>query len=94
MSDSLQWRSGLAQATSMIGCKRMPRLRNVKQDEAAKAFIRLGGEDRGTKKNYRMIRMPNGSLLQLPSGTLKIGLLTSQMRRAGLTVDQFEEALR
>lgn len=71
----------------------MPRLRNVRQDEAAKVFIRLGGVDRGTKKNYRMIRMPNGSLIQLPSGTLKYGLLSAQIKRAGLTVEEFEEAL-
>lgn len=71
----------------------MPQLRNVRQADAAKAFIKLGGQDRGTKKNYRMIRMPNGTLIELPSGTLKIGLLISQIRRAGLTTAEFEEAL-
>ncbi|MEX1022085.1 MAG: hypothetical protein WD058_02950 [Dehalococcoidia bacterium] len=40
-----------------------------------------------------MIRMPNGSLIQLPSGTLKYGLLSAQIKRAGLTVEEFEEAL-
>ena len=69
----------------------MPGLSNVSQERAARAFIRLGGEDRQTKKNYRMIRMPNGTLLVLPSGTLKRGLLLAQI--AGLTPEQFEEAL-
>lgn len=63
------------------------------QDAAAGAFLRLGGEDRRTKKNYRMIRMPNGQLIVLPSGILKTGLLRSQIRRAGFTEDQFKEAL-
>ena len=44
-------------------------------------------------KNYRMIRMPNGRLIELPTGTLKIGLLIAQIRRAGLTTEEFEEAL-
>ena len=70
-----------------------PELCGVRQAEAARAFIRLGGEDRATKKNYRMIRMPNGQLIELPSGILKTGLLRSQIRRAGLTVEQFMEAL-
>jgi hypothetical protein len=71
----------------------MPRLRNVRQAEAARAFIRLGGLDRGTKKNYRMISMPNGTLIELPSGVLKVGLLRAQIRRAGLTIEEFEESL-
>jgi hypothetical protein len=44
----------------------MPELRNIRQNEAAKAFLRLGGVERRTKKNYRMIRMPNGQLIVLP----------------------------
>ena len=71
----------------------MPELRNVKQEDAAKAFVTLGGEDRQTKKNYRMIRMPNGELIELPTGVLKVGLLMKAIRRAGHTVDEFKEAL-
>ena len=72
----------------------MGRFRNVRQADAARAFIKLGGEDRFTRKNYRMIRMPNGNLVVLPSGVLKVGLLISQIRHAGLSEDEFEEALR
>jgi hypothetical protein len=68
-------------------------LRNVRQEEAARVFVRLGGERRRTKKNYAMITMPNGALIELPSGILKVGLLRAQIRRAGLTVEQFEKEL-
>jgi hypothetical protein len=71
----------------------MPGLRNVKQAEAVRAFVRLGGLERPSKKNYRMVTMPNGALLAIPTGTLKIGLLHRLIRRAGATVPAFEEVL-
>ena len=71
----------------------MPSLRDVPQAKAARAFLALGGVDRSSTKNYRMIKLPNGALIQLPSGTLKIGLLAAQIRRAGLTVEEFRGAL-
>jgi hypothetical protein len=72
----------------------MGQLRNVRQREAARVFISVfGGKERPTKKNYVMITMPNGALLELPGGVLKVGLLRSQIRRAGLTVEQFEKEL-
>jgi len=37
--------------------------------------------------------MPNGKLVSLPSGKLKVGLLESQIKRAGLTVNEFLNAL-
>ena len=70
-----------------------PRLRNVRQDQAVRAFERLGGRERASKKNYRMVTMPNGGLLAIPSGTLKIGTLTALLRHAGITPEEFEEAL-
>ncbi len=73
--------SGAAQAGRYRTRGRMGRFRNVRQADAARVFIRMGGEDRSTKKNYRMIRMPNGNLI-------------SQIRHAGLTEDEFEEVLR
>ena len=72
----------------------MPGLRNVKQAEAVRAFVRLGGLERPSKKNYRMVTMPNGALLAIPTGTLKVGLLHRLIRRAGATVEEFEEVLR
>ena len=72
----------------------MPGLRNVRQGEAVRAFVRLGGVERPSKNNYRMVTMPNGALLAIPTGTLEIGLLHRLIRRAGLTVAEFEEVLR
>ncbi len=72
----------------------MPGLRNIRQDQAVAAFLRLGGVERATKKNYRMVTMPNGGLLAIPSGELKIGTLRTLIRHAGLTVAEFEEAVR
>ncbi len=40
-----------------------------------------------------MVTMPNGTLLSIPSGTLKVGLLRKLMRLAEVSVDEFEEAL-
>ncbi len=71
----------------------MPGLRNVKQEEAVRAFVRLGGRERASKKNYRMVTMPNGALIAIPTGTLKIGLLHRLIRRAGATAQEFEEVL-
>lgn len=71
----------------------MPSLRNVRQSEAVRVFLALGGQERGTKKNYRMVTMPNGALLSIPSGTLKRGLLQRLIRDADLTVEQFERTL-
>ncbi len=71
----------------------MPGLRNVKQDEAVRAFVHLGGRERASKKNYRMVTMPNGALLAIPTGTLKIGLLHRLIRRAGATAQEFEEVM-
>lgn len=70
----------------------MPPLRNISQDRAVKTFKRLGGSERGTKKNYRMVTMPNGALLSIPGGTLKVGLLRKLIRQAGVTTDTFEKA--
>ena len=62
----------------------MPSLRNVRQGEAVRVFVALGGQERRTKKNYRMVTMPNG-VLAIPSGTLKRGLLQRLIRDADLT---------
>ena len=71
----------------------MPSLRDVRQSEAVRVFLALGGQERGSKKNHRMVTMPNGALLSIPSGTLKRGLLQRLIRDADLTVEQFERTL-
>jgi hypothetical protein len=37
--------------------------------------------------------MPNGHIVSLPTGVIKTGILSSEIKKSGLTVDQFEELL-
>jgi len=66
---------------------------DVRQREAARAFIRAGGMDRGQRSGHWVIKMPNGKRVSLPTGVLKVGLLRAQIRVAGLTEDEFLELL-
>jgi predicted RNA binding protein YcfA (HicA-like mRNA interferase family) len=61
----------------------------VNQDRAVKAFERAGGQLKKTKRGHAVLKMPNGRLVSLPSGILKKGLLTQQIKVGGLTVDEF-----
>ena len=71
----------------------MPPFRNVNQDDAVKAFCRLGGvERRGGKGSHKKVEL-NGATLIIPQGILKIGLLKSLIRSAGISEEQFQEAL-
>lgn len=67
-------------------------LRNVRQAEAVRAFVRLGGVERTGKGSHRVINM-NGRNLSVPSGILKVGLLNNLIRIAGVTQQQFLDAL-
>jgi predicted RNA binding protein YcfA (HicA-like mRNA interferase family) len=65
-------------------------LRSVSGKEAIKAFIKAGGVVRRGKGDHVNIKMPNGQLITIPiSGDLKIGLLKSAIRKAGLDDDEF-----
>jgi len=68
-------------------------LTNVRQGEAGRAFIKAGGEDKGSPSGHWIIKMPNGNRLSLPSGVLKIGLLKAQIKAAGLSEEEFLELL-
>lgn len=48
-------------------------LTNVRQEEAARVFVRAGGEDKGQRHGHRIIKMPNGMHLSLPTGILREG---------------------
>ncbi len=67
--------------------------RDIKQDEAIRAFVRAGAVERKAKRGHRALRAANGALLSLPSGTLKVGLLEKQIKRAGMTIQEFLELL-
>jgi hypothetical protein len=68
-------------------------LTNVRKAEAGRAFIKAGGEDKGSPAGHWIIKMPNGRRLSLPSGILKVGLLKAQIKAAGLSEDEFLELL-
>ena len=72
----------------------MPPLRNVSQDDAVKAFCRLGGVEKrgGGKGSHKKVEL-NGVTLIIPGGTIKIGVLKGILRRAGVSQSQFQEAL-
>ncbi len=72
----------------------MPPFRNVNQNDAVKAFCRLGGvEIRGRGKGSHKKVELNGATLIIPKGILKIGLLKSLIKTAGISEEQFQEAL-
>jgi hypothetical protein len=37
--------------------------------------------------------MPNGTIISLPQGILKQGLLEAEIRKSGLTIEEFMELL-
>ena len=37
--------------------------------------------------------MPNGHIVSLPTGVIKVGLLQSEVRKSGLTMERFLELL-
>jgi len=68
--------------------------RDLKSEEAIKAFERAGGKSRQGKGDHVNIKMPNAQLLTIPGGTLKVGLLQAAIRKSGLTVEEFLDLLR
>lgn len=69
-------------------------LRGIRGDEAIRAFVRAGGVQRKGKGDHVNIKMPNGQLVTIPGqAELKIGLLKSAIRKAGLTEEEFVELL-
>ena len=69
-------------------------LHNIKGKEAIKAFVRFGGIERGGKGDHVNIKMPNSIIVTIPGNkVIKIGLLKSAIKKAGLTEEQFLELL-
>jgi predicted RNA binding protein YcfA (HicA-like mRNA interferase family) len=70
------------------------KLRNIKGKEAIKALVRAGGIEKPGKGDHINVKMPNGMIITIPGNKeLKIGLLKSAIRKAGLTEEQFLEFL-
>ena len=65
-------------------------LHNIKGKEAIKVFVHFGGVERGGKGDHVNIKMPNGIIITIPGNkVIKIGLLKSAIKKAGLTEEQF-----
>ena len=56
-------------------------------------YIRAAGEDKGQASGHRVIKMPNGRRISLPTGVLKEGLLRAEIKAAGLAAEEFLELL-
>jgi predicted RNase H-like HicB family nuclease/predicted RNA binding protein YcfA (HicA-like mRNA interferase family) len=70
-------------------------MRGVSGKDAVKAFVMAGGVVRQGKGDHVNIKMPNGQLITIPvSGDLKIGLLKSAIRKAGLDDKDFLKLLK
>lgn len=69
-------------------------LRGIKGKDAVKAFVRAGGVLRGGKGNHANIKMPNGAIITIPRpAELKVGLVKTVIKRAGLTEKEFLKLL-
>jgi predicted RNA binding protein YcfA (HicA-like mRNA interferase family) len=70
-------------------------MRDVSGKDAVKVFVKAGGVVRQGKGDHVNIKMPNGQLITIPvSGDLKIGLLKSAIRKAGLDDEDFLKLLK
>ncbi len=67
-------------------------LRNVRQDEAVRAFCRMGGEERRGKGSHRVVNF-RGRNLSIPRGVLKIGLLKRLLEIVDVTEQEFRDCL-
>jgi len=69
-------------------------LSGVNGKDAVKVFVKAGGVARKGKGNHKNVKMPNGQLVTIPQDReLKIGLLKSVIKKAGMTEDEFLKLL-
>lgn len=67
-------------------------LNNIRQSQAARAFVRLGGIERRGKGSHRVVNL-NQRNLSIPYGIVKEGLLRNLIKVSGFTVDEFLKVL-
>jgi len=63
-------------------------LSNIRQGEAVRAFVRLGGVERGGKGSHIIVNL-NQMNLSVPHGVLKVGLLRHLIKISGITEEEF-----
>ena len=72
-----------------------PPLRDLPGREVIQAFVRAGGEIKSGKGDHINIKMPNGMIVTVPNKrTIGFGLLSQQIKRAGMTKADFMKHLR
>lgn len=66
-------------------------LRDVRPEEAIRAFIRAGGIMQAGKGSHVNIQMPNGQSVTLvrSRADVKIGRLKDMLKRAGISQEEF-----
>jgi len=69
-----------------------PSLRNIRQEDAVKALVRLGGAERRGKGSHRVVNL-NGYNLSVPAGILRIGLLKRLIKLSGRTEQEFLDSV-
>ncbi|MBI4234546.1 MAG: type II toxin-antitoxin system HicA family toxin [Chloroflexi bacterium] len=71
------------------------RLRNVRANEAIRAFEKLGYVIVRVRGSHYILRHPDKGLLVIPfhRGTVKVGVLLDALKKMGITPEEFE-ALR
>jgi len=78
-----------------VRCRAMGELRDVRPTEAIRALLAAGGIRKPGKGDHVNIKMPNGQIVTL-SGVrepIKIGILKSMLRKAGLDEAEFVRLL-
>lgn len=71
------------------------RLRNVRIRRAIRAFERLGYRIVRIRGSHYVMRHPENGILILPfhGGTVKAGILFDAIKRANISIEEFEELL-
>jgi len=70
------------------------KLRGISGQEAIKAFEKAGYRQRKSKGSHVNLFKPNSNRLTIPlHAELSVGLLTNEIKKAGLTVEQLLELL-
>jgi len=74
----------------------LPELRDIRPADAIRAFERAGGERRQGKGSHANVKMPNGYVVTIPTSKspVRIGVLLTAIKGAGLTPDAFVSLLR
>ena len=70
----------------------MGSLSNIRQGEAVRAFVRLGGVESSGKGRHIIVNL-NQMNLSAPHGVLEVGLLRHLIKISGITEEEFLNAI-